>query len=1067
MLLLSVFFFLFLFSSPLESQSWTFSPGDFTIVKENSMNKNSTKSYGFVHLGGSTYQLTSSACQYCSDYQYSASAMWHNNKLNLLEDWIFECRLYFSCSVDSFGNKGSDGICFSLNQLDTATLGTAIGKSGGYLGYGYSPYENSPTNNGNISPIWISPSFGIEFDAFTCAQYPYYKWCDSWDTPGSSHISYLKNGDMTSNNFNTANISDPRVCAWHCVVIVWKRTNGINNDAGFDLSCYFIYEQQTSYNQPPTITRHFNSISDLVSSASTLNPYVTWGISAGTGGTFAINSHQVEFISMLNGTNIFPPVWKDSSTKIATLKWEGDSVACYCKQWLDTLWPTNCGGWFVNRSFIRNDTIRARICTEQSNITINLDTAFKLYPYHRSWAIETAATNQCETIPQYNDSASFPVWKYRNFARDPDSMIVRLILGNDTLGNWFGNDTFYINIIFIHRDTVLRNFFRDSVFKDTLNRIYPMDTNTFELKLPQLKTGCSYSLSYNVLDTSIFISKPQLLGKNKDSLYFVLKPNVTCEDILIKLTNDCGDNCPEEYSFTINKLAIRARKVRSCAGVHIQLQYCNNNLPNFPVTFYLYNSNGKKVDSSIGKSMDKSIIVPGQYTYKYYNSVTGKMISFLDTIKITQEDINSKIIIHSPTITMEPILKPPFDTASSCSYTLSYLIEGIDDTNYTVTHSKDYPSWGGKLQKDTVTGGYIYTIEYELACDSTDASPKLVSLSVGPVFSGFLNNPVCIRDSVALPSCCDFLDTLKGPSDTVVCTGIVNVTFDGYYVERNIPPYIVEKKYYIDIVAKLLSSGANIVGVHFESLSSYSMELNDIILLNPSDTFRKSIYWVPCLGEKTYIDLEYKICFDIQDSLGGITSCCDIYRHRYSCRNLDGNVHPEPPNTDIVTLCYSLNNLPLDDDTLTIRIDDMFDITRVLVYKDVPIKLLDTIALDISFLPSGLYNVIFQLCSELVSVPLIKYDAGIIEYADIVPNSTSSISNINYILTELPKVPLAITVIDKVTGITQLSFTSMPSGLSGSILLDVSSLSVGPYIVILEVENSMFVIPKTLQVNKQ
>ena len=163
---------------------------------------------------------------------------------------------------------------------------------------------------------------------------------------------------------------------------------------------------------------------------------------------------------------------------------------------------------------------------------------------------------------------------------------------------------------------------------------------------------------------------------------------------------------------------------------------------------------------------------------------------------------------------------------------------------------------------------------------------------------------------------------------------------------------------------------------------------------------------------------------------------------------------------------YMLASAPIGP--VIIRVEDTLGVAKIMLYESFPsVNLSDTIYTNIDSLPPGNYNVVFQADDEIQSIPIVLVDNSIIAYADITPNPTDGFTNINYILKELPNSQLRVRVIHEITGFEHMTVFETPTKLQDRIELDVSSLMAGSYLVVLEVENSIFYLPVTLNIIKQ
>ena len=248
--------FSIVFPSYMEAQI-EFTPSNFTIVLRSNT--------GFLHNPTGTnpnrYRLT--------NYTYQHVAMWHNTQIDLLDEHTFYFKMYFGDSTKS--GRISDGIAFAMHQLPTAGLIGGSDMVGQDMAYG-----------------GIKPSFAIEFDT----------WNNSSIEPGNfDHIAYLKDGNMKYLIYSRIQDAYAKVGnnQWYEIKIEWKRTNGQNGNAGYDLITSTV-ENVTGV-LVERLKMHFPKLSDLVSTASPTNSRITWGITSACGAS--TNVQEIEFLGVV------------------------------------------------------------------------------------------------------------------------------------------------------------------------------------------------------------------------------------------------------------------------------------------------------------------------------------------------------------------------------------------------------------------------------------------------------------------------------------------------------------------------------------------------------------------------------------------------------------------------------------------------------------------------------------------------------------------------------------------------------------------------------------------------
>ena len=127
------------FSFEATSQVYNFAPSDFTIVWQNSY-IDTLGLYGYQYQGEPNgfhqYRLT---LEYDipppnptpTAFPGTSCAMWHNQKIDLSESFIFSCSLNFGGISD---NNGGFGFCLVLHQKNPSNL---IGYDAASMGYAY------------------------------------------------------------------------------------------------------------------------------------------------------------------------------------------------------------------------------------------------------------------------------------------------------------------------------------------------------------------------------------------------------------------------------------------------------------------------------------------------------------------------------------------------------------------------------------------------------------------------------------------------------------------------------------------------------------------------------------------------------------------------------------------------------------------------------------------------------------------------------------------------------------------------------------------------------------------
>lgn len=185
-------------------------------------------------IGEDCYRLTTTATA-------QNGAVWYADQIDLNEGFDLEFTMNFG-DIDA---NGADGICFVLQTVGN----NALGQSGGGLGF-----------------LGFAPAFAVEFDTWQNGEFgdPFY-----------DHIGMISNGDVSHISANaiagpvqasegSLNIEDGQD---HIVRIVWE-PESFSVEVYFD--CVFRLSAEV----------------DMINSIFDGQSLVTWGFTAGTGGSF-------------------------------------------------------------------------------------------------------------------------------------------------------------------------------------------------------------------------------------------------------------------------------------------------------------------------------------------------------------------------------------------------------------------------------------------------------------------------------------------------------------------------------------------------------------------------------------------------------------------------------------------------------------------------------------------------------------------------------------------------------------------------------------------------------------
>ncbi|MCL2040021.1 MAG: hypothetical protein FWG85_06295, partial [Bacteroidetes bacterium] len=200
---------------------------------------------------------------------------WHSQSLNLSQDFMFSFRITFGNGKQGYSDI-ADGVTFTLTtQPITDTL---IGGPTNYIGY-----------------VGIPNSFAIEFDT----EFNVYEGGPEWllingtSVSTECHTAYLQGSPIAIPGTyqpmldNFASVRGQTIC----VTVIWKRTNGVDSSAGYDLITFIEGVERNNM--------HFATLGDLIPGLNQNNFYSNFGITSAT--CYYPNRHEIEFISLMNG----------------------------------------------------------------------------------------------------------------------------------------------------------------------------------------------------------------------------------------------------------------------------------------------------------------------------------------------------------------------------------------------------------------------------------------------------------------------------------------------------------------------------------------------------------------------------------------------------------------------------------------------------------------------------------------------------------------------------------------------------------------------------------------------
>ena len=516
-----IFLAIFGLSVPVYSQGqWTFDTTSWSVVKENSWidtlilfqdlpsgdrvyDTNVFNEYGYQYQG-----ISDGYHQYRLSYEYpdlgkdlrnfyyegnigflgTAVSMHHNTQIDMRKDWIFSARLNFG-GIEI--PRGGFGFVFYLhrNAKGVGGYGANMGYGSHWLGptdriiyYGFNGM--GPIKPPHVTPIVMSSSAAVLFSSNSL-----YFSRSQFNGLDVDIIAYLQDANMYSDsNYNAVRMrqdgSSVTDSLWHCIDIAWIR----RSDGKFDLVTYFEGQER--------IRRTYNTISDLVSSASDITPYVTFAIS--TGLKACRNTHLIQYISMLNSDSLFSTFYSglisgDGFTMPRDTFAIGGLSRINCGVVYGSDGDSSLGKSTTNP--IKYSHIPCYNMARQIIITIDkVESADWHVKVGNDWIHQ-----------EYQKGGSL----FLNFIIDArpknkgqDTILVRFI-------NRLTNDSLYFQVVYVSQQTQLKNYLDSTLFNKSGYNILPLNNNKLKdtIQLPTTN-GCHYSV-FNY-EPSAFIIEPYI-----------------------------------------------------------------------------------------------------------------------------------------------------------------------------------------------------------------------------------------------------------------------------------------------------------------------------------------------------------------------------------------------------------------------------------------------------------------------------------------------------------------------------------------------------------------------------
>ena len=317
------------------------------------------------------------------------------------------------------------------------------------------------------------------------------------------------------------------------------------------------------------------------------------------------------------------------------------------------------------------------------------------------------------------------------------------------------------------------------------------------------------------------------------------------------------------------------------------------------------------------------------------------------------------------------------------------------------------------------------------------------------------------------------------PEEEDFCDDII--LFDTGYYNQN---QFGEKKYSHYIIAKA-TNGKKILKIKFTNLTP-SDPYSQVVWkppINPTDSFRTSLFDINCRGLQETIHKVFEICFLIEDTITGATdSCCKIHEFSYECEN-NVMVSVGFKNTDIVNVpphnmasmagaAYLLDSPSVQQPPLDLYIglcDSEHDLISVIYNQPIDTSNLQSIIhFNTSALPCGNYNVLYQILDGITILDsrIAKFRKNIIQTASVSPNPVTNSATVSYIL-NCPTASIMRISLHNIMGIElQEIFNGVPPVAVSPIPFSMGNLPNGAYIIKIEIEQEVLEIPISINIIK-
>ena len=596
------------------------------------------------HIGGNRYRM------FDSDVRHSINTvgMWYigngspnAGKIDFSADLSFVFRIAFGNGESPEEPIIGDGATLTFTTEPVAD--TLLGEMQSGLGYKD-----------------IANSFAIEFDT---------KWQGASREGGSipghpsgaNHTAFISNGSMDplnglhplQNNFATVRAKEI------CVLVEWKRNL---QTGGYDLK---LFTTEGNNNPKGLILRNsmsFASLNAFISTLSEQMPYASVGFTAAN--CSHPNSVEVELIHLENGIYAMkgcPPIVITlmENYLLGAPPQDGQGEPFPPPPIFENLYTgySCCDNDVFGKTIIRNGCLHSRVGLLIEISGINMSQA--------QWWIGDSLV-QTGTEPAHYDSSkyAFPISDYSDLYEGKDSITLRAIINGDTL-------VFKFNLNENERVAkALAEHFKTtgdsiSVKGNVGSMLVTNEDRTQAISLLRVD-GCKYFDLGDFDSTKFEAPLPQIVN---DTLHFTLKEGECYAELPIFY--DCL-GCPAEFIFKVYGFNAAVAKNASCKGAEIRYSSCNSDEVNDLVMFKIYDSNGVLVDSAIGSKSSVFTKKSGNYSYKFYNIITGKELDS-GNIEINETDLSLPFTFSITSVDKE-FVENWWDNSISCHFTIQMTV---------------------------------------------------------------------------------------------------------------------------------------------------------------------------------------------------------------------------------------------------------------------------------------------------------------------------------------------------------------------------------------------------------